>query len=61
MLKVLLETEECEWQNSGEGKEMPKKVIQVSLTKLFPHNAPKAINSGLKIKVEIWREGNILF
>ena len=35
MFKVLLETEACEWENSGEGKEMPKKMIQVSIKKCF--------------------------
>ena len=35
MFKVLLETEACEWENSGEGKEMPKKVIQVLTTELI--------------------------
>ena len=30
IVKVLLEIEACEWQESGEGVEMPKKAIQVS-------------------------------
>ena len=37
MFKVLLETEVCEWENSGEGKEMPKKMIQVSKKHVSSH------------------------
>ena len=55
IFKVLLEVEACEWQNSGEGNEMPKKVIQV-LMKMFPYNALKAINSHLKISIWVTAE-----
>ena len=55
IFKVLLEVEACEWQNSGEGNEIPKKVIQV-LTKMFPYSALKAINSHLKLSIWVKAE-----
>ena len=29
VVKVLLEVEDCQWQDAGEGGQMPKKAIQV--------------------------------